>query len=511
MSDINTLHYLDYAATTPADPRVIAAMTACLGMEGAFGNPASSSHATGRVARNKVEQARKQVAALIGADADEIIWTSGATESNNLALKGYADAATGKRHLITSRIEHKAILDTMANLSARGCSVTYLSPTRDGEITPEAVAAAITPDTGLVSLMLVNNELGTLTDVGAIAQIVHAAGALFHVDAAQALGKTPIDVRALGIDMLSMSAHKVYGPKGIGALYVRRDIASHIAPQIHGGGHERGLRSGTLATHQIVGMGVACELAAEELEHETARIAALSQRLKTSVLALGDVVQNADVARRIPHTLSLTVNAPGFLPMMLGDDLAVSSTSACNSAAGTPSHVLTAIGLDADAAGRTVRISLGRFATEQDVDFAAACFQRAIEQCRTTASSGLTASRQIVPADLKAIRNAGFRSVICNRPDGESSDQPAFEDIAAAARELGLEARYLPVEPNGIGDADVAAFGALVDTLPKPILAYCRSGNRASMLWNRLMDQRKGGAAPAPAKPLAAQSSTAPA
>ena len=494
MSDSNTMHYLDYAATTPADPRVIAAMTACLGIDGAFGNPASSSHATGRRAKNQVEQAREQVAALIGADADEIIWTSGATESNNLALKGYADTATGKRHLITSRIEHKAILDTMAHLSTRGpsaVSVTYLSPTAQGEITADAVAAAMTPETGLVSPMLVNNELGTLTDIRAIAQIVHAAGALFHVDAAQALGKTPIDVRALGIDMLSMSAHKFYGPKGIGALYVRRDIADRIAPQMHGGGHERGLRSGTLATHQIVGMGVACALAAEEIESETTRIAALSQRLKTSVLALGDVVHNGDVALRIPHTLSLTVNTPGFFPFMLGDDLAVSSTSACNSAAGTPSHVLSAMGLDADAAGRTVRISLGRFTTEQDIDFAIACFQRAITQCRSTASNGMAASRQITPADLKAIRSAGFRSVICNRPDGESTDQPAFEEIAAAARELSLEARYLPVVPNHIGTAEVDAFGALVDALPKPILAYCRSGNRAAILWNSLVDQRK--------------------
>lgn len=491
MSDSNTLHYLDYAATTPADPRVIAAMTACLGMEGAFGNPASSSHATGRFARNKVERAREQVAALIGADAAEIIWTSGATESINLALKGYADNATGKRHLVTSRIEHKATLDTMATLSARGCSVTYVSPTPGGEITAEAVAAAIGPETGLVSLMLVNNELGTLTDIRAIAQIVHAAGALFHVDAAQALGKTPVDVRALGIDMLSMSAHKFYGPKGIGALYVRREIASRIAPQMHGGGHERGLRSGTLPTHQIVGMGVACELAAEDPPQEAARISALSQRLKTSVLALGDVEQNADVALRIPHTLSLTVNTPGFFPFMLGDALAVSSTSACNSAAGTPSHVLSAIGLDADAAGRTVRISLGRFTTEQDIDAAIACFRHAIEQCRSTAATGLAASRQIMPADLKAIRAAGFRSVICNRPDGEGVDQPTFDEIAAAARELGLEARYLPVEPNHIGDAEVAAFGALVNALPKPILAYCRSGNRAAMLGNRLADQRK--------------------
>ncbi|MGK8195305.1 aminotransferase class V-fold PLP-dependent enzyme [Burkholderia cepacia] len=490
MSEPTTLHYLDYAATTPADPRVIEAMTACLGFDGIFGNPASSSHAAGRLAKDKVEQARAQVAALIGADADEIVWTSGATESNNLALKGYAENATDKRHLITSRIEHKAILDTMANLSKHGMSVTFVAPTRDGEITADAVAAAIGPDTGLVSLMLVNNELGTLTDIAAISRIVHAAGALLHVDAAQALGKTPIDVRTLGIDMLSMSAHKVYGPKGIGALFVRRDIANRIAPQIHGGGHERGLRSGTLATHQIVGMGVACELAAEKLDGEAARIAALGTRLTNALAALGDVTQNAATARRIPHTLSLTVNAPGFFPFMLDEALAVSSTSACNSASGAPSHVLTAIGLDAETAGRTVRVSFGRFTTEQDVDFAIACFRRAIEQCRATAANGFSASRQITPADLKAIRNAGFRSVICNRPDGEGIDQPAFDEIAAAARELGLDARYLPVERDRIGEADIDAFGALVDTLPKPVLAYCGSGNRAGMLWNRLCARR---------------------
>jgi cysteine desulfurase len=486
MSEQDRLHYLDYAATTPADSRVIESMTACLGVDGAFGNPASTSHAAGMLARTKVEGARAQVAALIGADADEIIWTSGATESNNLALKGYADAAPGKRHLVTSRIEHKAILDTMANLSQRGFSVTYLTPTPDGEITPDAVAAAIGPETGLVSLMLVNNELGTLTDVAAIARIVHAAGALFHVDAAQALGKTPIDVHALGIDMLSMSAHKVYGPKGIGALFVRRDNTASIAPQMHGGGHERGLRSGTLATHQIVGMGTACEVAAAELQSETARISTLSTRLLNSVLALGDVTHNAGKARRIPHTLSLTVGTPGFYPFMLGDALAVSSTSACNSAAGKPSHVLTAIGLDAHAAGRTVRVSLGRFTTQQDVDFAIGCFRHAIEQCRASASSGFSASRQIAPADLKAIREAGFRSLICNRPDGESPDQPAFEEIAAAARELGMQAAYLPIAPGGVSEAQVDAFGALIDTLPKPVLAYCRSGSRATMLWNHL-------------------------
>lgn len=306
-------------------------------------------------------------------------------------------------------------------------------------------------------------------------------------DAAQALGKTAIDVRALGIDMLSMSAHKVYGPKGIGALYVRREIAERIAPQMHGGGHERGLRSGTLATHQIVGMGTACEVAAAALESDTARIATLSEGLRDAILAIGDVTQNAREARRIPHTLSLTVNAPGFQPFMLGEALAVSSTSACNSAAGTPSHVLTAIGLDAQAAGRTVRISVGRFTTEQDVEFAIARFREAIERCREAAERGFTASGQIQPEDLKAIRNAGFRSVICNRPDGESADQPDFVEIEKAARESGIEARYLPVAAGlPIGDEQAEAFGALLDELPKPVLAYCRSGRRASLLRERL-------------------------
>jgi len=387
MSKKGDLRYFDYAATTPADPRVIEAMFGCLGMEGDFGNPASSSHGAGLRARRLVEQARKDVAALIGADADDIVWTSGATESNNLALKGYADRAIDKRHLITSQLEHKAILDTMTSLEQRGMAVTRLAPTAEGEITAQAVAAALRPDTGLVSLMLVNNELGTLTDIAAIARVVHAAGALLHVDAAQALGKTPIDVKAAGIDLMSMSAHKVYGPKGIGALYVSREAFERIAPQMHGGGHERGLRSGTLATHQIVGMGVACELACNVMQEDSERIARLGERLLAQVLAVPDVTLNAARARRIPHTLSLTFDLPGFFPFLLTGDLAISSTSACNSAAGTPSHVLTAIGLGEDAASRTVRVSLGRFTTEDDVDFAANCIRRAVEPCRPVAEA----------------------------------------------------------------------------------------------------------------------------
>lgn len=514
MSMSGNLRYFDYAATTPADPQVIESMSECLGIDGVFGNPASSSHAAGTAARDRVEHARQQVAQLIGADAQEIIWTSGATESNNLALKGYAEMAASRRHLVTSQIEHKAILDTMASLEKRGLSVTFIRPTADGEITADAVAAAVGPHTGLVSLMLVNNELGTLTDVAAIAPVVHAAGALLHVDAAQALGKTPIDVKALGIDLLSMSAHKVYGPKGIGALYVSREVAERIAPQMHGGGHESGLRSGTLATHQIVGMGTACELASATMAAESARIGRLSARLLDAVLALDGVTQNARVARRIPHTLSLTVRLPGFSPALFGDELAVSSTSACNSAAGTPSHVLTALGLDADAASRTVRFSLGRYTTQEDVDFAIGCFQRVVRACRqsetvagrpmsreasgrtgemrfTKISPEFAIAPQLSGDDLEVVRTEGFRTVICNRPDGEEPGQPAFAAIAEAAGRLDIEARYLPVAAGKISESDLTAFAMYLKTLPKPVLAYCRTGKRAELLWSMSATRRK--------------------
>jgi cysteine desulfurase len=496
MSAPNTLHYFDYAATTPADPRVIAAMFECLGADGVFGNPASSSHAAGIAAREKVEHARQQVADLIGADAREIVWTSGATESNNLALKGYAEMATARRHLVTSRIEHKAILDTMASLEKRGMTVTYLSPSSRGELTVDEVARAVGPQTGLVSLMLVNNEIGTLTDIAAIAAVVHAAGALLHVDAAQALGKTPIDVKALGIDLMSLSAHKVYGPKGIGALYAGSGVGERIASQMHGGGHEFGLRSGTLATHQIVGMGVACELAAERMAGDSERIAGLSAYLLDAVLALGDITQNARDARRIPHTLSLTIGLPGFQAAMLGENLAVSSTSACNSAAGKPSHVLTAIGLDANAAGRTVRLSFGRYTSWEDVDHAIACFQRALAVCRskvvaTRISPEFSISPQLMPGDLEAVRNQGFKSIICNRPDGEAPEQPSFAEIAATAGRLGIEVRYLPVVGDKIGADELASFAACIESLPAPVLAYCRTGNRSGMLWNMSEPRRK--------------------
>ncbi len=375
------LHYFDYAATTPADPRVIASMVKCLGIDGVFGNPASNSHAAGIKARGMVEQAREQVALLIGARVDEIIWTSGATESNNLALKGFVEASETMPHIVTSRMEHKAILDTAASLEHRGFAVTYIAPDQSGAITAAAVRAALRPDTGIVSLMLVNNEIGTITNIAAIAPIVHAAGALLHVDAAQALGKTPIDVKALGIDFMSMSAHKVYGPKGIGALYVAREAATRLAPQMHGGGHERGLRSGTLATHQTVGMGMACAIAMAEMEADTARITALSERLLDGVLSIDGVERNVCDGAHLPHTLSLRVDRTGFFPFMLAADLAISSTSACSSASGAASHVLNAIGLDEQAAARTIRISLGRFTTERDVDRAITCIRQVVDQC----------------------------------------------------------------------------------------------------------------------------------
>ncbi|WP_277964395.1 aminotransferase class V-fold PLP-dependent enzyme [Pseudomonas sp. RIT-To-2] len=361
--------YFDYAATTPVDDRVIAAMVACLGQSGTFGNPASSSHTYGQRARQAVELARRQVGELIGAGADSLVWTSGATESNNLALKGIAATApANRRHIITSSLEHKAILDTVSELEQQGFRITRLRPDAHGLIQPQAVASALADDTLLVSLMLVNNELGTLTDVATIGQIVRDHGALLHVDAAQGTGKVAIDLARWPVDLLSMSAHKSYGPKGIGALYVGDRARPALRAQIHGGGHEQGLRSGTLATHQIVGMGSAYALAALHQEEETQRLHGLSARLRDGLLQLPGVRLNGCPDQRIPHTLNLCIDVPGFNSATLANDLALSSTSACNSASAGPSHVLVAIGLSAEQAQRSVRLSLGRFTTDADVD-----------------------------------------------------------------------------------------------------------------------------------------------
>ena len=370
--------YFDYAATTPVDERVIQVMLECLGFNAHFGNPASSSHAFGREARGYVERARQQVAQLVGAQPEQIVWTSGATESNNLALKGVMQArGVSGGHVITSQIEHKAVLDTARQLQEAGVAVTYLVPDADGLISAQAVSEALRDDTFLVSLMLVNNELGTLNDIPAIGQVVRESGALLHVDAAQGAGKVAIDLARWPVDLMSFSAHKLYGPKGIGALYVGPRAQQHVQAQIHGGGHEGGLRSGTLATHQIAAMGAAFALAGELFEEETAAIVRLRGRLLEQLAGIAGLRLNGSVTQRIPHTLSLTFTEGGFDGAALGAALAFSATSACNSASNAPSHVLLALGHDAGQAARTIRLSLGRFTCEQDVDRAAQLIQAA--------------------------------------------------------------------------------------------------------------------------------------
>ncbi|MFJ4066332.1 cysteine desulfurase family protein [Pseudomonas sp. NPDC089996] len=375
--------YFDYAATTPVDDRVIETMLTCLGRQVNFGNPASSGHAYGQAAREVVEQARRQVAERVGARADDIVWTSGATESNNLALKGIAQGMAQPGHLITSQLEHKAVLDTVNELERQGWAVTRLAPDASGLIQPYAVQSALRADTRLVSLMAVNNELGTVTDFAAIGERLRAHGALLHVDAAQAVGKLAIDLQAMAVDLMSFSAHKVYGPKGIGALYVGPRARERMRAQIHGGGHEQGLRSGTLPTHQIVGMGSAFALAGEPGDSEYQRIEQLTRRLREGLLALPGVSLNGCATQRIPHTLNLCIEANGFNSMALASELALSTTSACNSASNAASHVLLALGLDEARARKSVRVSVGRFTSQDEVEAAIAVFGRAL-----TAASG---------------------------------------------------------------------------------------------------------------------------
>jgi cysteine desulfurase len=382
--------YFDYAATTPVDERVIQVMIECLGLHGNFGNPASSSHAFGQQARHTVEQARRQVADLVGAQAQQIVWTSGATESNNLALKGVVQArGVSGGHIITSQIEHKAILDTARQLQDAGVAVTYLVPDAEGLITAQAVSEAMREDTFLVSLMLVNNELGTVNDIPAIGEVVRNRGALFHVDAAQGAGKVAIDLAQWPVDLMSFSAHKLYGPKGIGALYVGPRAQQRVQAQIHGGGHEGGLRSGTLATHQIAAMGAAFALAAEVFTQEKARIAALREQLLEQLLSLPGVRLNGSASQRIPHTLSLTFSEGEFDSAALSHAIAFSATSACNSASNAPSHVLLALGHDARLAGRTIRLSLGRFTSAEDVEQAAQLIKTACASAPAFWATGL--------------------------------------------------------------------------------------------------------------------------
>ncbi|MCO4837904.1 MAG: IscS subfamily cysteine desulfurase [Oceanospirillaceae bacterium] len=376
--------FLDYSATTPVDPRVAKLMCDCLTQEGNFGNPASRSHIYGWQAEEAVENARRQVADLVKADPREIVWTSGATESNNLAIKGVAHFYHKKgKHIITSKIEHKAVLDTCRQLEREGFEVTYLDPTTDGLISAQQVADALREDTILVSLMHVNNEIGVITDIAAIAEVTRANKVLFHVDAAQSTGKIEIDLTAAKVDLMSFSAHKTYGPKGVGALYVSRKPRVRLEAQIHGGGHERGMRSGTLATHQIVGMGAAFAIAQEEMDSDNVRIKRLSERLWNGVKDMEEVYMNGHPTQRVPGNANISFNfVEGESLLMSLRELAVSSGSACTSASLEPSYVLRALGMNDELAHSSIRFSIGRFTTEEDIDQAIELSLNAVNKLR---------------------------------------------------------------------------------------------------------------------------------
>ena len=380
-----TLHlpiYMDYSATTPVDPRVADAMIPYLTEK--FGNPASRSHSFGWVADEAVERARDQVASLVNADPKEIVWTSGATESNNLALKGAAHFYADKgKHIVTVQTEHKAVLDTVRELERQGFSATYLEPEPNGLIDLEKLKAALRPDTIIVSVMYVNNEIGVIQDIAAIGEICRERGILFHVDAAQATGKVVIDLQKLKVDLMSFSAHKTYGPKGIGALYVRRKPRVRLEAQMHGGGHERGFRSGTLATHQIVGMGEAFHIAQMEMATENERVRMLRDRLWKGLSGMEEVYLNGDLEQRVPHNLNVSFNfVEGESLIMAVKDIAVSSGSACTSASLEPSYVLRALGRNDELAHSSIRFTVGRFTTVEEVDFAVKLLQEKISKLR---------------------------------------------------------------------------------------------------------------------------------
>jgi len=374
--------YLDYSATTPVDPRVAEKMIPYLTEK--FGNPASRSHAFGWEAEKAVEHAREQVASLVNADPKEIIWTSGATESNNLALKGAAHFYKGKgRHIVTVKTEHKAVLDTCRELERQGFEVTYLAPEPNGLLDLEKFQAALRPDTILASVMFVNNEIGVIQDIETLGEICRERGVIFHVDAAQATGKVAIDLARLKVDLMSFSAHKTYGPKGIGALYVRRKPRIRLEPQMHGGGHERGLRSGTLATHQIVGMGEAFAIAREEMASENERIRRLRDKLWKGLSKIEEVHVNGDIERRVPHNLNVSFSyVEGESLIMAIKDVAVSSGSACTSASLEPSYVLKALGRSDELAHSSIRFTIGRFTTEEEIDYTIDLVSRKIAKLR---------------------------------------------------------------------------------------------------------------------------------
>jgi cysteine desulfurase len=374
--------YLDYSATTPVDPRVAQKMIPFLTEQ--FGNAASRSHAYGWEAEKAVDEARGHVAALLNADPKEIIWTSGATEGNNLAIKGAANFYKGKgKHIITMKTEHKAVLDTVRELERQGFEATYLDPQQDGLLDLEKFKAAIRPDTVLVSVMMVNNEIGVIQPIAEIGEICRAKGIIFHCDAVQAAGKIPVDMQKLKVDLLTVTAHKVYGPKGIGALYVRRKPRVRIEAQIHGGGHERGLRSGTLPTHQIVGMGEAFRIARLEMGAESERIRILRDRLLAGFKDMEEVYVNGDMERRIPGNLNISFNFVEGESLIMGiKDVAVSSGSACTSASLEPSYVLRALGRSDELAHSSIRFTIGRFTTEEEIDYAVKLLRSKIGKLR---------------------------------------------------------------------------------------------------------------------------------
>jgi cysteine desulfurase len=432
--------YLDYAATTPVDTRVVEAMASCLSRGGDFGN-ASSSHAFGRAAAARIDRARAQVAALIGAAAGEIVFTSGATESNNLAILGVARAHADRgRNIVTSRTEHKAVLDPCKRLEKEGFSVTYLTPEPSGVVTPAAVAAALRPDTQLLSLMCVNNEIGVVQDLAAIGALCRERGVAFHSDCAQAAGKLPLDVRALPVDFLSFTAHKIYGPKGVGALYVHASAAGLLQPVTFGGGQEHGWRPGTLATHQIVGFGAACEIAAAELPAESARLSALRERLWGHLSLLGGVHLNGADAARVPGILNVSFEGVEgeSLVSALGE-IAVSTGAACNSASAEASYVLRALGRDALLAGSSLRLSVGRFTRPSEVDLAAAAITREV-----------TRLRELSPA-------SGVAQILELAAEDEGGTVLSGE--AGGPKDETWVRFHLLVEGDTVKDARVQAFG----------------------------------------------------
>ncbi len=376
--------YFDYSATTPVDPRVVDKMVECLTMEGNFGNPASRSHMFGWKAEEAVEEARQHVADLVNCDPREIVWTSGATESDNLAIKGAAHFYKNKgKHIITSKIEHKAVLDSCRQLEREGFEVTYLDPDNKGLIAPEVVENAIREDTILVSLMHVNNEIGVINDIKAIGEICREKKVIFHVDAAQSTGKIDIDLQDMKVDLMAFSAHKTYGPKGVGALFVRRKPRVRIEALMHGGGHERGMRSGTLPTHQIVGMGEAFRIAKAEMHDEEKRISALRDKFISNLVGMEEVYFNGDLDHRVPGNINVSFNfVEGESLIMALKDLAVSSGSACTSASLEPSYVLRALGMNDELAHSSLRFSIGRFTTEEDIEFATQKVKEAVGKLR---------------------------------------------------------------------------------------------------------------------------------